>query len=379
MRWQQSARPAGGPSSLPCVAAPCRTAGSICSPSGWIASSPHSTRSWAAAVRRRRLQGGPRGLRLWQDVLLALARRPGPEDGLRHLRSADLGDGNPAPSPGDGLPQAERATRHGGHARGRSGTSSMAGFSRSRRTCWPRGRSMPMTRSGSAEEQRTARDTALGRGTDHADSQRALRGYRQAQVQGSRPSPTASWPGSGQPNVAAEAKRFAGVKGDIDHFGHSTSCRACSRSSETPGTWGCCSCWTRWRPSNASGATSGTRLERPPAADRRGRLLGDSPDSTCSSPARPRSSRGPRAFAPGTSRPETPRRFQDRGPLRQPPGGPDPAPRLHPGEAPLVGGKSATSTSSTPGNPSESGVCATTATSPIWPTPSRASSAARSA
>jgi hypothetical protein len=48
----------------------------------------------------------------------------------------------------------------------------------------------------------------------------ALRGYRKAMADGD----TATADGvmawlSGQPNVAATAKRFAGVKGDIDHFG----------------------------------------------------------------------------------------------------------------------------------------------------------------
>lgn len=48
----------------------------------------------------------------------------------------------------------------------------------------------------------------------------ALRGYRQAQAEG-RPDLAEgilAWL-SGQPNVASTAKRFAGVKGDIDHFG----------------------------------------------------------------------------------------------------------------------------------------------------------------
>ena len=48
----------------------------------------------------------------------------------------------------------------------------------------------------------------------------ALRGYRQAQVD-ERPDIAEgilAWL-AGQPNVASEAKRFAGVKGDIDHFG----------------------------------------------------------------------------------------------------------------------------------------------------------------
>lgn len=48
----------------------------------------------------------------------------------------------------------------------------------------------------------------------------ALRGYRQAHVD-ERPEIAQgilAWL-SGQPNVASEAKRYAGVKGDIDHFG----------------------------------------------------------------------------------------------------------------------------------------------------------------
>jgi hypothetical protein len=48
----------------------------------------------------------------------------------------------------------------------------------------------------------------------------ALRGYRQAHAD-HRPDLAEGILGwlSGQPNVAAEAKRFAGLKGDIDHFG----------------------------------------------------------------------------------------------------------------------------------------------------------------
>lgn len=48
----------------------------------------------------------------------------------------------------------------------------------------------------------------------------ALRGYRQAQSTGDVATADAilAWL-AGQPNVAAAAKRFAGVKGDIDHFG----------------------------------------------------------------------------------------------------------------------------------------------------------------
>jgi hypothetical protein len=48
----------------------------------------------------------------------------------------------------------------------------------------------------------------------------ALRGYRQALVDGRQDLAQGilAWL-AGQPNVAAESKRFAGVKGDLDHFG----------------------------------------------------------------------------------------------------------------------------------------------------------------
>jgi hypothetical protein len=48
----------------------------------------------------------------------------------------------------------------------------------------------------------------------------ALRGYRRAQASGDRATGEAilAWL-AGQPNVAAAAKRYCGVKGDIDHFG----------------------------------------------------------------------------------------------------------------------------------------------------------------
>ena len=48
----------------------------------------------------------------------------------------------------------------------------------------------------------------------------ALRGYRRAQADGDRATGEAilAWL-AGQPNVAAAAKRYCGVKGDIDHFG----------------------------------------------------------------------------------------------------------------------------------------------------------------
>lgn len=52
----------------------------------------------------------------------------------------------------------------------------------------------------------------------------ALRGYRRAQAENNLATADgiAAWL-SGQPNVAAAAKRYAGIKGDIDHFGALTS------------------------------------------------------------------------------------------------------------------------------------------------------------
>ena len=48
----------------------------------------------------------------------------------------------------------------------------------------------------------------------------ALRGYRQAMADGNLPIAEGllAWL-AGQPNVAASVKRFAGIKGDVDHFG----------------------------------------------------------------------------------------------------------------------------------------------------------------
>ncbi len=52
----------------------------------------------------------------------------------------------------------------------------------------------------------------------------ALRGYRRAQAENDLATADgiAAWL-AGQPNVAAAAKRYAGIKGDIDHFGALTS------------------------------------------------------------------------------------------------------------------------------------------------------------
>lgn len=72
-----------------------------------------------------------------------------------------------------------------------------------------------LARTGELLEQR------LGKVSDTAPTfSAALRGYRQAQSEGNQATADGilAWL-SGQPNVAAAAKRYAGVKGDIDHFG----------------------------------------------------------------------------------------------------------------------------------------------------------------
>jgi hypothetical protein len=79
----------------------------------------------------------------------------------------------------------------------------------------PQGERELLARTSQLLEQRLAKVTATA-----PMFSAALRGYRQAQVGGDRPTADAvlAWL-AGQPNVAAAAKRSAGVKGEIDHFG----------------------------------------------------------------------------------------------------------------------------------------------------------------
>jgi hypothetical protein len=72
-----------------------------------------------------------------------------------------------------------------------------------------------LARTDQLMEQRLAKVTAAA-----PSFSAALRGYRQAQARGDAATADAllAWL-AGQPNVAAAAKRFAGVKGEIDHFG----------------------------------------------------------------------------------------------------------------------------------------------------------------
>jgi len=72
-----------------------------------------------------------------------------------------------------------------------------------------------LQRTNDLLEQRLARVTSLA-----PMFSAALRGYRRAQAEGDVATAEGiiAWL-AGQPNVAAHAKRYAGVKGDLDHFG----------------------------------------------------------------------------------------------------------------------------------------------------------------
>jgi hypothetical protein len=72
-----------------------------------------------------------------------------------------------------------------------------------------------LTRTGALMEQRLVAITQIAPAFSAA-----LRGYRAAMAAGDNASAEAllAWV-SGQPNVAAAAKRAAGIKGDVDHFG----------------------------------------------------------------------------------------------------------------------------------------------------------------
>jgi hypothetical protein len=79
----------------------------------------------------------------------------------------------------------------------------------------PNDQAQLVARTGELLEQRLAQVS-----TSAPMFSAALRGYRAAQLEGDRAAADGvlGWL-AGQPNVAASAKRIAGVKGDIDHFG----------------------------------------------------------------------------------------------------------------------------------------------------------------
>jgi hypothetical protein len=88
----------------------------------------------------------------------------------------------------------------------------------------------------------------------------ALRGYRAAGAAGERATADGlgAWLG-GQPHVAAGARRAAGVKGDLDHFGALSFLQGCSPCCGTAAIPACCWGSTRWRHCSGSAPTPGTR------------------------------------------------------------------------------------------------------------------------
>ena len=228
------------------------------------------------AAGRRRLQGGPRRVRLGQDVLRPLARRAGQAARHGRRRGADLRDRDAAAQAGDRLPPPRRAAvDRRATRRARSAQSSTPGSTRSKRTCSPTARSPPTTRgagrgrrraAGTAARRRRANHARVRRGAarlpagrtvdgDQATAQAAARlARRPAQRRGRRP-PRGRRQGRPRPLRARSA-----------------SCRGCSRSCATPGTRACCSCSTRSRPCSGSAPTCGTRrLNALRQLDRRGR------------------------------------------------------------------------------------------------------------
>ena len=88
----------------------------------------------------------------------------------------------------------------------------------------------------------------------------ALRGYRPAVTAGDAAAADGlmAWLG-GQPHVAAAAKRRAGIRGDLDHFGALGFLQGLLTVLRDPGTPGWCWCSTRSRPCSGSAATSARR------------------------------------------------------------------------------------------------------------------------
>ena len=193
-----------------------------CSPSGWSGSSgaideelagvaagrPTSRRSAASTARARR--SSPAG---WPSGPSGAAsppprsRSPRPRPRCTGWRPSTAAWSSSCPPP---------PTR-----RARCARSSTPGSTPWKRTSSPRARSSPDDAEALAKARRRAAGARL------ADVARttpafaaALRAYRNATARrATRPPPRAliAWIG-GQPNVAAAAKRAAGVKGDLDHF-----------------------------------------------------------------------------------------------------------------------------------------------------------------
>lgn len=130
----------------------------------------------------------------------------------------------------------------------------------------------------------------------------ALRGYRAAQLAGDDATADglAAWMG-GQPQVAAAAKRSAGIRGELDHFGAMGSSRGCSPSCGMPATLVSSSSSTRSRPSNGCAATCATRPSMRCASSSTRSTPAVTRACTYSSPGRPPSSTVPPGW-PGSPR-----------------------------------------------------------------------------
>ena len=99
--------------------------------------------------------------------------------------------------------------------------SSTAGSTPSKRISSPKARFRATTKKALLQRTAELLDRRLAPITRHAPSfSAALRAYRQATSEGDAATADGlfAWL-SGQPNVSARAKRVAGIKGDVDHFG----------------------------------------------------------------------------------------------------------------------------------------------------------------
>ena len=136
----------------------------------------------------------------------------------------------------------------------------MPGSTPSKKTCSPKTAIAPDDADALANGSRRSLEERLAdvaRTTPAFAS--ALRAYRRAPWTETRPPRSLlAWIG-GQPNVAAAARRAAGVKGDLDHFaalGFLQGLLTILRDSGHPGFW---SCSTRPRPCSGSAPTCATR------------------------------------------------------------------------------------------------------------------------
>ena len=212
------------------------------------------------------VQGGPRRVRLGQDVLHPASRR-GRRCGARlgDRGGADQRDRDPAAPPGDRVsadhrvvadatvpPSAFRAILDGWlftlEDDALAADPSLAGAVRARSD--HRG-GRP---AGASGWRRVSSKTPA--------FAQALRGYRAAVLAGDAPDRGRRWrPGWAASRTWRRPRPNArpGVRGDLDHFGAMAFLQGLLTVLRTPATPGCWWCWTRSRPCNGCVATSATR------------------------------------------------------------------------------------------------------------------------